>query len=297
MKPLRLAVIGFGKLGRACAEAIRRDDQLALAGIVRRPESLAEQLPADFAQTPAVSHARELKGVEGALICVPTEHVLAVARDLLQHGTPIVECAMLHDVELREHLAEVDRLAHLYEKPAIVGAGWDPGALSLLRALLALLIPRGQTETSWRTGASLHHTCATASIPGVRESLATELRGADGQLRRYVYVELEQGADADRVKNAIAGDPLFLEEQTLVIPVASIRELEEQGRGVSLERRGGQQMVLLEARFSETALAAAVMTAAARALPGRRRGAHSLFELPLGNLWGELKGKVKQEWL
>jgi diaminopimelate dehydrogenase len=297
MKPLRLAIIGFGKLGRACAEAIRLDDQLALAGIVRRPASLAEQLPANFAQTPVVSHARELKGVEGALICVPTDHVLAVAHDLLQHGTPIVECATLHDEALREHMVEVDRLAHLYEKPAIVGAGWDPGALSLLRALLALLIPKGHTATSWRTGASLHHTIATGSIPGVKESLATELRGADGKLKRYVYVELEQGADADRIRDAIVGDPLFLGEQTLVIPVASVRELEEQGRGVFLERRGGHQLVLLEARFSETALAATVMTAAAHALPGRRRGAHSLFDLPLGNLWGELKGKVKQEWL
>ena len=130
MKPLQLAVIGFGKLGRACAEAIRLDDQLALAGVVRRPGSLAEKRPDAFAQTPVVAHARELKGVDAALICVPTEHVIAVARDLLQHGTPIVECATLHDEALREHTREIDRIASLYEKTAIVGAGWDPGALS-----------------------------------------------------------------------------------------------------------------------------------------------------------------------
>lgn len=302
MKRLQLAVIGFGKLGRACADAIRMDEQFALAGIVRRTESIAEELPTPFAHIPVVSHASELGRVDAALICVPTEHVLAVARDLLQHGTPIVECAILHNQAFRDHQSEIDRIATHRNVPAIVGAGWDPGALSLFRALFALLIPKGHTEASWHTGTSLHHTTAARTVAGVREALATELRTADGRLQRYVYVELEKGADPAQVKDAIRSDPLFLEAETLIFPVENIRELEEEGRGVLLERRGlapstDHQMLLLEARFTEQSLTATVMTAAARAIPVCSRGAFSLFDLPLGYLWGELKGKVKQEWL
>ncbi len=101
-----LAIIGFGKLGRACAAAIREDDQLALAGIVRRTESLDEKLPSPFAEIPVVSHAGELDRVDAALICVPNEQALDVARDLLQHRTPIIECATLHNEGFRDHQSE-----------------------------------------------------------------------------------------------------------------------------------------------------------------------------------------------
>ncbi len=302
MKQLQLAIIGFGTVGKACAAAIAEDDQLALAGIVRRPESLTEKLPSPFSQVPVVSHARELARVDAALICVPTGEVLATARDLLQHGTPIVECAMLHDKEFQEQRNELDRIAAHHKVSAIVGAGWNPGALSLFRAIFALLTPRGHTKTSWHTGTSLHHTGAARAVPGVREALSIELRSADGKLQRYVYVELEKGKDPAGIEAAIKSDPLFLGEETLVIPVEDIRILEEEGHGVLLERRGSaaaadHQMFLLEGRYSEPALTAAVMTAAARAIPNCHHGASTLLDLPLGSLWGNLKGKVEQEWM
>lgn len=39
MKPLRLAVIGWGRLGRACAAALQEAPDLMLAGVVRRATS------------------------------------------------------------------------------------------------------------------------------------------------------------------------------------------------------------------------------------------------------------------
>lgn len=302
MKQLQLAVIGFGAVGKACAAAIAEDDQLSLAGIVRRPESLAGQLPERYSRVPVVSHARELVRVDAALICVPAGEVLAAARDLLQHRTSVVECATLLGREFREHRDELGRIASLHKVAAIVGAGWNPGALSLFRVLFALLTPRGNTKTSWHTASSLHHTSAARAVPGVRAALSTELRSAAGKLQRYVYVEMEKGGDLDRIEEAIKSDPLFLNEETLVFPVEDIRVLEEEGSGVLLERRGSaaasdHQMLLLEGRYSEPALTAAVMTAAARAIPDCRHGAFTLLDLPLGSLWGNLKGKIEQEWL
>lgn len=301
MKQLQLAIIGFGKLGRACASAIMDDSQVSLAGIVRRPESLGEHLSPHFSKVPVVSHAGELERVDAALICVPTGQVLSTAHDLLQHRIPIVECADMHGAAFMEHKAELDRIAVRHGVSAIAGAGWNPGALSLLRALFALLTPRGHTAVSWHTAASLHHTTAAGVVPGVREALSTELRTIDGKLQRYVYVELEKGADPARVEAAIRSDHLFLGEETLVCPVEDIRTLEEEGRGVLMERRGSasgaeHQMLVLEARYSEPMLAAAVMAAAARAIPSCRHGAFSLFDLPLGALWGSLHEKAREEW-
>jgi len=193
-------------------------------------------------------------------------------------------------------------MAHRFEVPAIIAAGWDPGALSLLRQWFALLTPKGHTEISHRPGVSLHHTTIARTVAGVREALCTELRTAGGSRQRYLYVELEKGAKFEDVETAIRGDPLFLEEETLIFPVDDIAALEDEGHGILVERRGAaadaaHQHLLLEARFSEVALCAQCMAAAARALPSRRPGGYTLFDLPPGALWGQLRARAEQEWL
>jgi len=302
MKPLRLAVIGLGKLGEACGRAIMADQQLVLAGIVRRIEHVAEPLPDVFRMIPAVSHVSELSAVDGAIICVPTEHVLQVAHDHLQHGVAIVECAELHGEAFLQHKHAIDRSAVRHKTAALVGAGWDPGALSLFRNLFALLTPKGHTEITHRPGVSLHHSTVAGAVPGVKQALSTERHTIAGKTQRYVYVELESGVDPIKIDRAIRSDPHFLGEEMLVFPVESVAALEDEGHGVFMERRGaaagcGHQLFLLEARFSKLALTAEVMLAAARALPGCKARAYGLFDLPLGRLWGELRDRAEKEWI
>jgi diaminopimelate dehydrogenase len=297
----RLAIIGFGRLGKACAQAVMEDEQFTLAGIVRRPEQTTQSLSAPFQDVPVAAHISELKQVDAALVCVPTEGTIGVAHDLLQHRIPIIECATLHGEEFLAHKREIDRIASHHKVLAIVGAGWDPGALSLFRSLFALLSPKGFTEISRRPGISLHHTTIAGAIPGVKGALATELRDSEGKRQNYIYVELEEGADVSEVEHAIRNDPLFIDEETLVFPVQNIASLEQEGHGVVLERRGSvagseHQLFLLEARFSEYALSAQVMIAAARTLSSRRKRAYSLMDLPLNALWGELREWAEQEW-
>ncbi len=301
MKPLSLAVVGFGKVGKVCVEALLDRKDLVLAAAVRRPGSLAQSLPEAFRKIPVVSHVAQVQTVEAALLCVPSFQVLDAAHECLQHGVPIVESSVLHSEAFQAHREAIHRLALRHKVPAIVGAGWDPGALSLFRSLFALLAPEGYTETSHRVGVSLHHTAMARQIAGVKEALCTEQRATNGRRQRYVYVELEQGIDAARVMGAIRADPLFLGEETLVFPVESVAALEQEGRGVLLERRGapgrlGHQQFLLEARYDESLLTAHMMIAAARSLPQLKPGAHSFLDLRLSSLWGEQHKKAEQEW-
>jgi diaminopimelate dehydrogenase len=132
---------------------------------------------------------------------------------------------------------------------------------------------------------------AARGVAGVRDALCTELRGADGRVRRYLYVELEPGADPERVSAALRADPLFLDEETCVLPVESVASLEDEGRGIVLERWGeaagvAHQRLLLEARFDPFALAAQVMAAAVQSLPGLAPGAHTLADVPASLLFG-----------
>lgn len=298
MKKLRLAIIGLGNLGSKCVDLISADQTTVLAGIVKRTVTSSDS----DSKVPIVTHVSELTEVDVALICVPADAVLGVARGLLQRRIPVVECARFHDEAFFKHKAEIHRAALLHKVPAVVGAGCDPGALSLFRSYFALLSPHGHTETSLHTGASLHHTLAAEGIKGVKKALATELKSIEGAVQRYVYIELEASADEGEVERAIINDPLFLDEQTLVLPVPSIAELEETNRGVTLERHGSPADVshcsfLLEARFDKTGLAARMMLAAAQSLPALQAGAYSLLDLPIGALWGELRSAEEKKWV
>jgi diaminopimelate dehydrogenase len=103
-------VIGFGRLGRACAEAIATSDDLRLAGFVRRAERLGASLPM-FREVPVSADVAELDAVDAALLCLPSPMVTATAHDLLQHGLPTVECAALDGAVFRRRKERLDRLA------------------------------------------------------------------------------------------------------------------------------------------------------------------------------------------
>jgi len=288
---LRVAVAGLGRVGTACTRALAGAHGLALSAVVQSPESLARPLPRGVPAAVARCEAGALADVDAALVCVPRDRVVDVATQILSRGVSIVEAAEVHGAEFREHREAIHREAVRHRCAAIVGAGWDPGVLPLWRGWLAALLPKGRTNARPRPAASLHHTLAARGVPGVRDALSTELHAAGGPVQRYVYVELEPGADLERASARLRADPLFLGEETLVFPVESVAALEDESHGIVLERWGEaagtpHQRLLLEARFDPVALTAQILVAAARVLPSLAPGAHTLLDLPPALLFG-----------
>ncbi len=278
MTPLPLAIVGFGRLGRACAHAVLEEPRLTLRGVVRRPDS-APTLPAPFESVPAAGHLADLGNVRGVLLCVPPAMATSMARAVLQMRIPLVECAQMEDKSSAAHREAIHAAALQLRVPAVVGAGGDPGMLPLLSHAFDVLIPHGRTALHHRPGASLHHTEVARNIPGIRGALALEARDEAGRSTRYVYAELAPDTDADHVQRLLDADPLFAGERTLLFQVDSIQAMEDEGRGLLLERRGSGRFgahhnLLLEARFDVSSFAARVMVAAACCLPALKRGAH-----------------------
>ena len=279
MKKLQVAVIGLGKLGRACATFLLDETEMTLAGVVRRAGSPAT-LPGRLQHFPSVGHVRDLERVDVALVCVPTESVGGVARELLQARLPVVECATIEGSAQAAYYAELDHVANGYRATAVVGAGWDPGVMPLLNRTFEILIPRGNSTLHRHPGVSLHHSAVVAHMPGVKDALAGEYSSDNGALQHYVYIELERGADFEQVRSTIAADPMFAGEATLVFQVGSLSEVEaEAGHGLVLERQevaaaGVHASLMLEARFDAVAFSARVMLDAAHRIPDLRHGAH-----------------------
>lgn len=270
MKPLRLAVIGWGRLGQACAAALQETPDLTLAGVVRRAGSLGAAAAGGAGGAPMVSHPRDLVAVDAALVCVPTESAPGTVQELLQMRMPVVECASFEGRALHDHHERIAHLASRYRVGAVVGAGWNPGVLPQLRQMFELLIPKGQTRQLRHLVHGLHHTAAAEGVAGVQGALSSEVPDASGGMHRYIYVQLARGGDFERVREQIEGDPLYADEPTQVLPVPDLAALERQDSGVVIERLaqgvgGPHASLLLEARVDELDFCARMMCDGARA--------------------------------
>ena len=286
MSRTRIAVIGYGNIGRCAVEAIGASPDQELAGVVRR--SAGAETPRELADVPVTTDIATLGHVDAAVLCVPSRSVQEHATAYLSLGINTVDCFDMHAsiLDLRRSLLPV---AQEHGAVAIIAAGWDPGSDSVVRALLEACAPRGLTYTNFGPGLSMGHTVAAKAVAGVADALSLTVPLGTGMHRRVVYVELEPDAELDAVSRAIQADPYFAHDETHVVPVPSIEAIRDAGHGVSLTRKGvsgttDNQLFEFGMTINNPALTAQIMVSCARAGLKQRPGVYTMPEIPVLDL-------------
>ena len=281
----KVAVVGCGNVGRFASQAVLASDDFGLAGIVRRPESVCACIPPELAHVPVVSSIKDLDDVEVAILAVPTREVPEYAREILSLGINTVDSYDIHGELVRVKL-ELDDVARQSGSVAVISAGWDPGTDSLIRVILEIMAPKGITYTNFGPGVSMGHTTVVRAVPGVKDAMSITYPKGSGTHRRLVYVELEEGADFDAIRQAIITDPYFRHDETIVTCVENVEDYRDFGHGVAIERKGVSgvscnQRFRFEMSINNPALTGQVMVGAARAGLKQSPGAYTLPEIPL----------------
>jgi diaminopimelate dehydrogenase len=286
MKKIRAAVVGYGNIGRYALEALQEAPDFEIAGIVRRRG--AEDCPKELEGYCVVKDIRELENVDVAILATPTRSVEAYAKEILALGINTVDSFDIHTqiVQLRRTL---DAAAKAGGAVSIISAGWDPGSDSVVRTLMESLAPKGISYTNFGPGRSMGHSVAVRAIAGVRDALSVTIPLGTGIHRRMVYVELEEGAVFETVKQAILTDPYFVNDETHVQQVPCVKELNDVGHGVNLVRKGvsGQthnQLFEFNMKINNPALTAQVLVNVARASMRQQPGCYTMIEIPVIDL-------------
>ena len=81
MSKLRVAVVGYGNIGKYAIEALRVADDMEIAGVVRRNASV---VPDEIKDLKVVSNIDELGKVDVAILATPTRDVPATASAMLE---------------------------------------------------------------------------------------------------------------------------------------------------------------------------------------------------------------------
>lgn len=280
----RIALIGYGNIGRAVEQAIIAAPDMELVGIYHHNDSL-EAIQAD-----------------AVLLCTPTREVEKFALQLLEKGICTVDSFDIHNqiVALRDSLGIA---AQTHKAVSVIAAGWDPGSDSVVRALLLAMAPQGITYTNFGPGRSMGHTVAAKAIDGIKNALSMTIPLGTGVHRRMVYVELEEGADTAVVEQKLLADDYFAHDETHMIVVDDVEALNNVAHGVNLVRSGvsgstHNQRFEFNMTINNPALTAQIMVSCARAAirmkQAERYGAYTMIELaPIDLLPGNKENLIK----
>jgi diaminopimelate dehydrogenase len=296
MKKSRVAIVGYGNVGKYVLEAILATPDFELAGIIRRDPG---NVPAELKNYKVTDSIAKLDSVDVAILATPTRSVEALAKEILAQGINTVDSFDIHGgiADLRQSLGAV---AKAHNAVAVISAGWDPGSDSVVRALLEAIVPKGITYTNFGPGMSMGHTVAVKAIKGVKAALSMTIPTGTGIHRRMVYIEVKDGYDFEQVAEAIKADDYFVHDDTHVVQVNSVDALLDMGHGVNLVRKGvsGQtqnQLIAFDMKINNPALTAQVLIAVARAGLKQQPGAYTMIELPvIDMLCGDREDIIKR---
>ncbi len=308
---IRVAILGYGNLGRGVEAAMPYNPDMELTAIFTRraPENLhpATNVP--------VYHVDELLSMKDAvdvlILCGGSATDLPVQSPEYAKYFNIVDSFDNHS-RIPEHFDAVDASARAAGKTAMISAGWDPGMFSLQRLLGNCVLPEGHDYTFWGKGVSQGHSDAIRRIAGVRDAkqytipveaaLKRVRAGENPELTarekhvRECFVVAEEGADLERIEREIKTMPAYFEPYDTTVHFITEEELKRDHSGIPhggfVLRSGvtglqGETKQMIEYRLtlgSNPEFTASVLVACARAVVRMdREGVHgckTIFDVP-----------------
>lgn len=282
---LKIAIIGYGNVGRFAFSAVQATHDMDLAQVVITDPHIKTP-PLELTDAEVVFDLGQLKpDIDVALLCLPSRIVPDYAEKILNRGINTVDPYDVHSdiLVMRSRLLAT---AQKNNAVAVISAGWDPGTDSIVRVLMEVMAPHGITYTNFGPGMSMGHSVAVKALPGVLDALAITIPKGTGLHRRMVYVELQDGIALEGITAQIKQDPYFAHDETYVFQVPSVNALKDVGHAVFMERKGvsgdtHNQLFSFNMKINNPALTSQAMVASARASKKQAPGVYTMIEIPV----------------
>lgn len=295
MAKIKVAVVGYGNVGRFALEALEAAPDMEISGIVRRNGN--ENCPLELTKYHVVSDIRDLGKVDVAILACPTRSCPEYAKQILPLGINTVDSFDIHTsiMDYRNELMPINKATNTV---SVIAAGWDPGSDSIVRTLMQSLAPKGLSYTNFGPGMSMGHSVCVRSKKGVRNALSVTIPLGEGIHRRMVYVELEDGYTLEQITKEIKADPYFANDETHVFAVDSVDAVRDMGHGVNLVRKGvsgktQNQRFEFNMNINNPALTGQVLVNVARATMRLQAGCYTMVEIPVIDM---LPGE-REDWI
>lgn len=307
---MRVAIAGYGNLGRGVEAAVTNADDLDLVAIFTRRDPETVKIATDTPVCAWADLAAWKDKVDVLVICGGSATDLPTQTPELASMFCVVDSFDTH-ANISQHFANVDAAAKAAGTLGIISCGWDPGLFSLARLYAQTVLPDGADYTFWGRGVSQGHSDAIRRIDGVldarqytvpiesaveaaRSGENPELTTREKHLREC-YVVAEDGADLAAIEEAIKTMPNYFADYDTTVTFISQDELLAKHAGLphggSVIRSG---VTGLSGEFGDTiefslkldsnpyftgSVLAAVARAACRMHAAGQTGARTMFDI------------------
>ena len=254
---MKIAIYGYGNLGRGVELAVRANPDMELIGVFTRRDPKAVKT---LTGIPAISDKELLSyknRIDVLILCGGSATDLPEMTPRLARDFTVVDSFDTH-AKIPEHFDRVNAASAASSTVAVISGGWDPGLFSIARLYASAALPNGKDYTFWGRGISQGHSDAIRRIKGVvdarqytvpvAESLKLVRGGNTPELttrqkhKRECYVVAEEGADLERIAKEIKEMPnYFADYDTTVEFISREQLLSEHGampHGGSVIRNG-----------------------------------------------------------
>ncbi len=244
---MKLAIYGYGNLGKGVECAVKTASDMELFGVFTRraPESVKTVF-----DTPVYRADDILKyknDIDAVIICGGSATDLPAMTPALAENFCVIDSFDTH-AKIPEHFENVNKSAQKGGNLALISGGWDPGMFSLARLYGSAILPDGNDYTFWGRGVSQGHSDAIRRIDGVKDArqytvpiddaLARVRNGENPELTtrekhlRECYVVAEEGADLNRIESEIKTMPNYFADYDTTVTFITQEELMKNHSGI-----------------------------------------------------------------
>jgi diaminopimelate dehydrogenase len=238
---IRIAIVGYGNIGRAVEIAVRQAPDMTMKAIFTRRDPSSIRPVNETSKVYSLSESEKYgDDIDVAILCGGS------ATDLPEQGPQFA--ALFNTVDsfdthakIPGYFAAVDEAARKAGKTAVISTGWDPGLFSLLRVIEEAVLPVGEAYTFWGPGVSQGHSDAIRRVTGVKDArqytipieTAVDKVRSGGQPQfttrekhiRDCYVVAEDGADLKRIEEDIKTMPNYFADYETTVTFISQDEM------------------------------------------------------------------------
>lgn len=240
---IRVGIAGYGNLGRGVEYAIAQNNDMELVSVFtrRKPEDV-KLLNGNIPVYMMSDIQNYTEKIDVLILCGGSKNDLPEQGPALSAYFNTVDSFDTH-AKIPGYFESVDATAKPNGKTAIISVGWDPGLFSINRLYGEAVLSEGATYTFWGKGLSQGHSDALRRIEGVKGAVQYTIpdsdavdRVRDGSLpelstrekhTRECYVVLEQGVDAEEVRNTIVTMPDYFSDYDTTVTFITEEELKQ----------------------------------------------------------------------
>jgi diaminopimelate dehydrogenase len=246
MEKIRVAISGYGNLGKGVENAIKQNKDMVLTAVVSRRKDL--KIATEGVKIVSFDDVLSLKDeIDVLVICGGSATDLPEMTPFLAKHFTVVDSFDNH-ANIPLHRSNVDKSAKEGNNIAVISVGWDPGLFSVSRLYAEASLPEGKSYTFWGKGVSQGHSDAIRRIEGVvnakqytvPRSEAVE-RVRNGELpelttrekhTRECFVVAADGADKEKIRETIVTMPNYFADYDTTVTFITMEEFERDHSGI-----------------------------------------------------------------